>query len=132
MQFTLTDWAKFRAGMLLVPLGRFNINHDDNRWDLPRRSLIDRGVPVLPVQAAWSEVGMGFAGDIGLGDAGRLSYEAYVMNGATLDATIETVVRPSGELEAEVEISPRRGTANVDFKNEKAFGARLAWSPTLA
>jgi len=131
MQFTFTDWAKFRAGMLLVPLGRFNLNHDDNRWDLPRRSLVDRGVPVLPVPAAWSEVGMGFTGDISLGDAGKLSYEAYVMNGVTLDSTIETVVRPSGELETEVEIRPRRGTANVDFKNDKAGALRLAWSPTL-
>lgn len=131
MQFSLTDWARFRAGMLLVPLGRFNINHDDNRWDLPRRSLIDRGVSVLPAQAAWSEVGMGLAGDIALGDAGRLSYEAYVMNGVTLDATIETVARPTGELEAEVEIRPRRGTANIDFKNDKAGALRVAWSPTL-
>jgi hypothetical protein len=131
MQFSLTDAAKFRAGMLLVPLGRFNINHDDNRWDLPRRSLIDRGVSVLPAQAAWSEVGMGFVGDIPAGDAGKLSYEAYVMNGVTLDATIETVARASGELEAEVEIRPRRGTANLDFKNDKAGALRLAWSPTL-
>ncbi len=131
MQFALTDWAKFRAGMLLVPLGRFNINHDDNRWDLPRRSLIDRGVSVLPAPAAWSEVGMGFAGDIALGDAGKLAYEAYVMNGVTLDSTIETIARPSGELEAEVEVQPRRGTANMDFKDSKAGALRLAWSPTL-
>jgi hypothetical protein len=131
MQFSLTDWAKLRAGMILVPLGRFNINHDDNRWDLPRRSLVDRGVSVLPAQAAWSEVGMGFTGDIALGDAGRLTYEAYAMNGVTLDATIETVVRPSGELEAGVEITPRRGTANLDFKNEKAGAVRVAWSPAL-
>src|SRR5262249_45950400 len=58
VEFMLADWLKFRAGMLLVPLGRFNLNHDDNRWDLPRRSLVDRGVPVLPSTAAWSEVGM--------------------------------------------------------------------------
>src|SRR5215475_1350661 len=48
VEFMLAEWLRFRAGMLLVPLGRFNLNHDDNRWDLPRRSLVDRGVPVLP------------------------------------------------------------------------------------
>ncbi|HEY3064914.1 MAG TPA: hypothetical protein VGL09_03935 [Methylomirabilota bacterium] len=131
VQFALTDWAKFRAGVVLVPLGRFNINHDDNRWDLPRRSLVDRGVPVLPVTAAWSEVGMGFNGDIPIGRYGKLTYEAYVMNGATLDSSIETVARGSGELEAEVEIQPRRGTANIDLKNEKAGAFRLAWSPAI-
>src|SRR5262249_22968688 len=80
VQFTLAEAAKFRAGMLLVPLGRFNLNHDDTRWDLPRRTLVDRGVPVLPSTAAWSEVGMGFVGDIPV-PVGKLSYQAYVMNG---------------------------------------------------
>src|SRR5207249_11432530 len=36
LQYDITDWLKFRGGAVLVPLGRFNINHDDNRWDLPR------------------------------------------------------------------------------------------------
>jgi hypothetical protein len=48
LQYDIEDWLKLR-GAVLVPLGRFNLNHDDNRWDLPRRSLIDRGIPVLPV-----------------------------------------------------------------------------------
>ncbi|HYY25356.1 MAG TPA: hypothetical protein VE689_07695, partial [Candidatus Udaeobacter sp.] len=51
LQYDIADWLKFRGGAVLVPLGRFNINHDDNRWDLPRRSLVDRGVPVLPSTA---------------------------------------------------------------------------------
>ena len=55
---------KLRAGAMLVPLGRFNLNHDDNRWDIARRPLIDRGAPALPVPAAWDEVGAGFLGEI--------------------------------------------------------------------
>ena len=131
MQYDIADWFKLRAGAVLVPLGRFNINHDDNRWDLPRRSLVDRGVPVLPVKSAWSEVGMGFQGDIPTQRFGKFSYQVYVMNGVTLDSTLETVARASGELETEVEIQPRRGTANLDFKRDKAGVFRLAWSPTL-
>src|SRR5262245_47815011 len=53
LQYDVNDWINLRAGNVLVPLGRFNINHDDNRWDIPRRSLVDRGVPVLPAEAAW-------------------------------------------------------------------------------
>jgi hypothetical protein len=131
LEFAITDWLKFRAGALLVPLGRFNLNHDDNRWDIPRRPLVDRGSPVLPSTAAWTEVGMGFTGDIPTGDLGKLSYQVYAMNGATLDSNVELFARASGELEAEVEIEPRRGTADIDVKHGKAVGARVAWSPGL-
>src|SRR5262249_22214144 len=47
LQYDVQDWLKFRGGAVLVPVGRFNLHHDDDLWDLPRRSLVDRGVPVL-------------------------------------------------------------------------------------
>ena len=131
VEFIIADWLKFRAGNILVPVGRFNLNHDDNRWDLPRRPLVDRGVPVLPTTAAWSEVGLGFDGELKTDSLGKFTYEIYVMNGVALDSTVETFARGSGELEAEVEIEPRRGTANLDVKREKAFAARLGWSPSI-
>jgi len=129
VEFALADWLKYRAGMMLVPLGRFNLNHDDNRWDLPRRSLVDRGVPVLPSTAAWSEVGMGFVGDVRTENWGTFGYQALVMNGVTLDSSIETIARGSSELETEVEVAARRGTANIDLKRDKAGALRLTWSP---
>ena len=131
VEFAMADWLKFRMGNMLVPVGRFNINHDDNRWDLPRRSLVDRGVSVLPVTAAWSEVGLGFTGDINTDRFGKFTYQVYVMNGVSLDSSIETVARGSGEFETEVELQPRRGTANLDVKGGKAGAARLGWSPQL-
>ncbi len=131
MQFELAKWLRFRMGNILVPVGRFNINHDDNLWNLPRRSLVDRGVPVLPSTAAWSEVGLGFNGDVATDRWGTFSYQIYVMNGVALDSSIETGARGSGELEAEVEIQPRRGTGNLDVKRDKAGAARIAWSPSI-
>ena len=132
-QYDLYPWLKFRTGQVLVPLGRFNINHDDNRWNIARRSLVDRGVPVLPVRSAWPELGAGFLGDIPLGDLGKLSYEAYVMNGVALDAGVEKIAqaRPGDtqKLELEVEFRPSRGTAKLDVKDSKAIAGRLAWSP---
>jgi hypothetical protein len=130
-EFMFTDWLRFRAGMMLVPLGRFNLNHDDNRWDLPRRSLVDRGVPVLPSTAAWSEVGMGFVGDVDGGSWGKFGYQVFAMNGVTLDASLDTVVRASGEFETEVEVKPQRGTANIDVKKDKAGALRVFWSPSI-
>lgn len=135
LQYDIADWLKFRAGAVLVPLGRFNINHDDNRWDLPRRSLVDRGVPVLPAGAAWPEVGAGFRGDFSLGRQGKLGYEWYVMNGVTLDSEVESIVQsrfPSRDkLEAEVKFRPTRGTFADDFKQGKAVATRWAYSPSI-
>ncbi|HXG03527.1 MAG TPA: hypothetical protein VNO23_08965 [Candidatus Binatia bacterium] len=133
LEWELARWLRYRAGMLLVPLGRFNLAHDDNRWNLPRRPLIDRGVPVLPVPSAWSEVGMGFTGEVDLGGPGTLSYHLYVVNGVTLDTElerrVETRAGDTGKLEVEAELRPTRGTAGLDLKNGKAVTGRLAWSP---
>src|SRR5262249_9149381 len=89
LQYDIQPWLKFRGGAVLVPLGRFNLNHDDDRWDIPRRSLVDRGVPVLPSTSAWDELGVGFLGDIPLSNDMLLSYQAYVVNGVALDFEFE-------------------------------------------
>jgi hypothetical protein len=135
MQYDIQDWLKFRGGGVLVPLGRFNLNHDDNRWDIPRRSLVDRGVPVLPVQAAWDELGVGFLGDVHITEDVLLNYQTYVVQGAALDFEFEQIGRSHavapGESETEVEIRPSTGTFGEDVKNAKAFTGRVAVSPML-
>lgn len=124
-----------RAGGLLVPLGRFNLNHDDNRWDLPRRSLVDRGVSVLPVPAAWNELGAGLVGDVSVGSQGMLSYQGYVVNGVTLDAAFEQIAATrKGDTTlqfVEGKIEPATGTFGSDVKDAKAGTGRVAWSPRL-
>jgi hypothetical protein len=135
VQYDLQDWLRFRGGAILVPLGRFNIRHDDNLWNLPRRSLVDRGVPVLPAEAAWDELGVGFNGDIPFTEELLGSYQLYVMNGVTLDSSIESVAQARvGDTtlnEREVEITPSTGTFNMDNKDAKALSGRFALSPTL-
>ena len=135
MQYDIVDWLKFRGGAVLVPLGRFNINHDDNRWDLPRRSLVDRGVPVLPTTAAWPELGAGFLGDISIGNTGKLNYQWYVMNGAALDSEIELIGQTRSadttKVAYEVKLQPSRGTFSDDVKSGKSIGTRWAYSPWL-
>ncbi len=135
LQYDIADWLKFRGGAILVPLGRFNINHDDNRWDLPRRSLVDRGVPVLPTTAAWPELGAGFLGDFSVGNQGKMSYQFYVMNGVSLDSEIEQAAQTRAgdttKLVQEVELRPTRGTFSDDLKAGKAVATRWAYSPWL-
>lgn len=121
-----------RAGGVLVPLGRFNINHDDNQWNLPRRSLVDRGANVLPAPAAWDELGVGFTGGFELG-RGHVGYQAYVVNGVTIDAELEEIAQTRAgrrdKLELEAEFTPQTGTFSNDSKEAKAFTGRLAWAP---
>jgi len=135
MQYDINDWLKFRGGAVLVPLGRFNINHDDNKWDLPRRSLVDRGVPVLPATAAWPELGVGFLGDIPIGNTGKLNYQWYVMNGVALNSEIEQIGQTRAgdttKLAYEVKLQPTRGTFSDDIKAGKSIGTRWAYSPWL-
>jgi hypothetical protein len=134
-QYDFTDWLSLRGGGVLVPLGRFNLRHDDNLWNLPRRSLVDRGVPVLPSTAAWDELGVGFVGKVPVGERGQLDYQLYVVNGVSLDAELEDIVLSREEtrakLEAEVELSPSTGTFNLDSKGAKSLTGRLNFSPLV-
>ncbi len=124
-----------RFGQILPPLGRFNINHDDDRWNIPRRTLVDRNVPVLPVQAAWTELGFGFVGSMNVGKSGQLNYQAYVVNGAILDFTVEksleTEVNEPGLLKLASEFQLTRGPVNGQG-GTRAGTWRLAYSPTLS
>jgi hypothetical protein len=134
-QFTFGEPLAVRIGQVLPPVGRFNMAHDDDRWDLPRRSLVDRGAPVLPVHAAWTELGAGVVGGLNVGPTGRLTYQAYAVNGATLDFSIEKAleseVDESGVLKLASEFSLSRGPVNGEG-GTRAGTWRLGYSPTLS
>ena len=66
-----------RAGMLLSPLGKFNLAHDSPRNELTDRPLI--ATELLGV--ALSEPGLGAFGLVSLGGAARVTYELYAVNG---------------------------------------------------
>ncbi|MGH7339972.1 MAG: hypothetical protein ACREKH_05715, partial [Candidatus Rokuibacteriota bacterium] len=135
LQYDFTDWIGLRAGGVLVPLGRFNLNHDDNEWDLPRRSLVDRGSPVLPSTAAWSELGAGLLGKVDVGRESSLDYQVYVVNGVALDVEFEQIIQTRSPEPAkqviEAKVEPKTGTFSSDVKEGKAVTGRLAFSPAL-
>jgi hypothetical protein len=135
LQFDLGKNQGVRAGIVLPPLGRFNINHDDDYWDLPRRTLVDRDAPVVPVKTAWREAGAGLVGSFNLGMNSKISYQAYVLSGATLNFNLENVAQTRvprrSKLETEVEVKLQSGAVD-GTKNAEAFSWRVAASPTLA
>lgn len=135
LQYDLGHNQAIRAGLILPPLGRFNILHDDDYWDLPRRTLVDRDAPVIPVKTAWREVGAGLVGSLGLRGSSKLDYQVYVTNGITLDFNLEQVAatRAGDTTEQETEVELGLGSGALDgTKNAGAISWRVAFSPTLA
>jgi hypothetical protein len=134
LNFELDPRLQIRAGAVLVPLGRFNLHHDDDLWLLPRRTLVDRGVPVIPVKTAWDELGAGLNGRFAIGE-GDLSYQFYVVNGASIDSELETGAftrtTERDKIELEGEFSVQTGPFSSDLNNSKAVTGRVAWSPLV-
>lgn len=132
-EYQVTDELAIRFGAVLPPIGRFNIKHDDHLWNYPIRPLIDREAKVLPASAAWTEMGIGVNGELELGDT-IVSYEAYLLNGITLDSKIEQKIQTRSpkrnKLELEGIISPTSGA--FDGSNAAdAVAGRIMISPAL-
>jgi hypothetical protein len=133
------DFAKnhgFRGGIMLVPVGRFNLLHDDDYWDIPRRTLTDRDGPVLPVKSAWRDLGAGFIGSWNVGKTGKLDYQVMALNGASLDFNVEhelvTKSGSPGEAELVLNSELQLGSGFFDgSKSTSAFAWRAAYSPNL-
>ncbi len=77
LQFS--EALNLRGGILLSPLGRFNLAHDS-----PKNEFVDRPlVSTRVIPATLSEAGLGFYGSFYPSGNNRLTYEAYLVNGLT-------------------------------------------------
>jgi hypothetical protein len=65
-----------RGGMILSPIGRFNLSHDSPLNEFTDRPLVSTEL----IGVALSEPGFGALGQLGVGRS-RLTYEAYATNG---------------------------------------------------
>jgi len=135
-QFNFAENHGLRAGVVLVPVGRFNLLHDDDYWDVPRRTLTDRDGPVIPVKAAWRDLGAGLVGSFNVGDTGKLDYQFYGLSGAALDFNIEQelVTTPGSPGSAELVLNSEMQLTSGFFdgsKSASAFAWRAAYSPNI-
>ena len=108
-----------RGGMLLSPLGKFNLSHDSPLNEFTDRPLVSTEL----LGVALSEPGFGAFGQFGFAQTGRLTYELYATNGFH-DGLIT-------DSEDGTRIPLGRGNFE-DNNGSPAFVGRLAVSPTQA
>ena len=104
-----------RGGMILSPIGRFNLSHDSPLNEFTDRPLVSTEI----IGVALSEPGFGLLGQMGLGGA-RVTWEAYATNGFH-SGLID-------DAEAGTRIPLGRGNFE-DNNGSPAFVGRLALSP---
>lgn len=115
LDFKLFDEAVFRAGMVLVPVGRYNLYHEAWANNFVDRPLVNRRI----MPTTWSEEGVGFHGQALDTDFLGISYEAYLFNPGRADR-----VSPSGGF--------RNLRLNGDapiYDSKKAGAFRVAFEP---
>ena len=106
-----------RGGILLSPVGKFNLAHDS-----PKNEFVDRPlVSTRIIPATLSEAGLGFYGSFYPAGENRVAYETYLVNGLTDGVVLagDGTSLPDGRPEAFEE----------DNNGSPAFTGRLAFSP---
>jgi hypothetical protein len=108
-----------RGGMILSPLGKFNLAHDSPLNEFTDRPLVATEI----IGVALSEPGFGVVGQTGVGHGSRLTYEVYATNGFHAGLIDDS--------EAGTRIPLGRGNME-DNNGSPAFVGRLAWSPAVS
>lgn len=127
IDYLVDEKINLRGGIVLIPLGKFNLLHDSPLNDLTDRPIVSR----LIIPSTMAETGAGLYGTFYPGRTGKLDYEVYVTTG------------PCGyKSDGEPRVTETDGTKNsrqrkclsddgLDINNGKAVSGRLAFSPML-
>ena len=118
VDFRVAPSFTLRGGMLLSPLGRFNLAHDSPLNEFTDRPLVSTEI----LGTTLSEPGFGALGLFPVGSGGRITYELYAVNGfgaGLIDDSPDGTRIPLG-----------RGNFE-DNNASPAIVGRVAWSPSL-
>ena len=127
IDYLVNEPVNIRAGIVLIPIGKFNLLHDSPLNDLTDRPLVSQFV----IPSTMSETGAGFYGTFYPGRTSKLDYELYVTTGPcgyNKDGS-PRVNEGSG-----TKGSRQRKCASddgLDINNGKAVSGRVAFSPML-
>ncbi len=116
----LGEKLAFRGGMVLVPLGKFNLIHDSPINDLNDRPLVDGAI----IPTTFSESGAGFFGTVYPLDPLKLEYQFYATQGFNGGADGAKITKANGLRGA------RSSTSSDNNENIGTVG-RVGISPFL-
>ncbi len=125
IDYLFNDHFNARAGIQLLPLGKFNEVHDSPLQDLTARPLVDRYI----IPTTLRDVGVGAWGDI----TEEVSYQVAITNGFKgMDADGNSVITDTKGLR---NAAPQKEALGFDeFENindDLATSGRVAWQPEL-
>lgn len=124
IDYLITEAINLRAGILLMPVGKFNLLHDSPLNDLVDRPMVSR----LIIPSTWFDAGAGIYGTMYPTRLSKLDYELYAVNGFSNndpDPTKGKTPTDDGGLRAV------KGSVSRDRDDSKAIVGRLAFSPLL-
>lgn len=119
LDFEIHPSLIFRGGIILSPLGKFNLTHDSPLNEFTDRPLVSTQI----IPTALSEAGMGVLGSFYPSASSRITYELYGVNGFN-----ENVVLASEG----TRIREGRGKVGEDNNAIPSFVGRVTYSPILA
>lgn len=128
IDYWIADAFNLRAGILLLPLGKFNLVHDAPYQDLTARPLVDTWV----IPAVLRDPGLSVFGRFDA-DPWVFTYEVTVSNGFKgLNKTGSTLlINESTGLRDARPHEDRLGKGYRDFNDNKAVTGRVSASPFL-
>jgi hypothetical protein len=130
IDYLMVEPANLRAGILLLPLGKFNLLHDSPLRDLTERPLVNRRI----IPTTLHQPGVGFYGTFYPTALSQLNYEIYLTSGFTNAFGGEKNDIENGISNINVDNGIRSARSNnTDFDNNqgKAWVGRIAFSPFL-
>jgi hypothetical protein len=127
LDYLVNEPFNIRAGILLLPLGKFNLLHDSPLNDLTDRPLVSQYV----IPSTMSETGAGFYGTFYPGRTGKLDYELYFTTGPCGYSNNGTPLVSEAAGTRNARQRTCAGHDGADINNGKAVVGRLAYSPIL-
>ena len=117
IDYLVNEAINTRAGLLLMPVGKFNLLHDSPLNDLVDRPMVSR----IIIPSTWFEAGAGIYGSLYPSSQSKLDYEVYAVNGMSQTAGGIT----------DLGVRSARGSVSRDRDDNKAVVGRVAFSPIL-
>ncbi len=136
VDYLINDPLNLRGGILLLPLGKFNLLHDSPLRDLTERPIVAQRI----IPTTLHQPGVGSYGTFYPTRLSQLNYEAYVTTGftnayggpanannqgGTCAAPCSNITNTNGNRSA------RSNSTSFNNNNSLAFVGRLAFSPIL-